>query len=103
LEAVLSKNTLSPLGVKSYEVLKISASVRPGSQPLSIQQILPKTAKIYPKTKLGNSTKNQDFSFFPKIKILCLEEALEHVSTFRIFNPRIFHMLFLLLKNGLCI
>jgi hypothetical protein len=29
-------------------------------------------------------------------------EALEHVSTVRISNPRIFYMLFLLLKNGLC-
>jgi hypothetical protein len=33
---------------------------------------------------------------------LFLEEALEHVSTVWIFNPRIFHMLFLLSKNGLC-
>jgi hypothetical protein len=31
-----------------------------------------------------------------------VEEALEHVSTVRIFNPRNFHMLFLLSKNGLC-
>jgi hypothetical protein len=31
-----------------------------------------------------------------------MEEALEHVSAIRIFNPRIFHMLFLLSKNGLC-
>jgi hypothetical protein len=29
-------------------------------------------------------------------------EALEHVSTVWILNPRIFHMLFLLSKNGLC-
>jgi hypothetical protein len=28
--------------------------------------------------------------------------ALEHVSTIQIFNPRIFHMLFLLSKTGLC-
>jgi hypothetical protein len=28
--------------------------------------------------------------------------ALEHVSTIWIFNLRIFHMLFLLSKNGLC-
>jgi hypothetical protein len=35
-------------------------------------------------------------------KIYVLEEALVHVSTVWIFNPRIFHMLFLLLKNSLC-
>jgi hypothetical protein len=28
--------------------------------------------------------------------------VLEHVSAVRIFNPRIFHMLFLLSKDGLC-
>jgi hypothetical protein len=47
-----------------------------------MQQILPKTA--------------QNCQNLPK------EEALEHVSTIRIFNPRIFHMLILLSKNGLC-
>jgi hypothetical protein len=31
---------------KSYEVLKISAKVQACSQPLQVQQILPKTAKI---------------------------------------------------------
>jgi hypothetical protein len=40
--------------------------------------------------------------FFKKKKILLVEEALEHVSTIWIFNPRIFHMLFLLSTNGLC-
>jgi hypothetical protein len=44
-------------------------------------------AQIYPKTKLWNTTKNLDFSVFQKKKILCVEEALEHVSTIRIFNP----------------
>ena len=29
--------------------------------------------------------------------------VVEHVSTVRIFNPRIFHMLFLLSKNSLCL
>jgi hypothetical protein len=33
---------------------------------------------------------------------LCVEEALKHVFTVQISNPRIFHMLFLLSKNGLC-
>jgi hypothetical protein len=28
--------------------------------------------------------------------------VVEHVSTVWIFNPRNFHMLFLLSKNGLC-
>jgi hypothetical protein len=37
---------------KSYGVLKISATLQAGSQPLSMQQILPKTAQICPKTKL---------------------------------------------------
>jgi hypothetical protein len=63
---------------------------------------LPKFAKICSKTKLWNTTKSQDFSVFWKWKFLSIEEALEHVSTVRIFNPRIFHMLFLLSKIGLC-
>jgi hypothetical protein len=66
----------------------------------------------------ANSTQNcqksvqrRNFEIPPKIKILelfknknfvCVEEALEHVSTVWIFNPRIFYMLFLLPKNGLC-
>jgi hypothetical protein len=40
------------LGVKSYGVLKISTTLQAGSQPLSMQQFLPKTAKICLKTKL---------------------------------------------------
>jgi hypothetical protein len=56
---------------------------------------LPKFAQRQNFTK--NSTKNQDFSVSQKQKFLRVEEALEHV-----FNPRIFHMLFLLSKNGLC-
>jgi hypothetical protein len=43
---------------KSYGVLKISASVKAGSQPLSMQQILPKTAQ------------RQNFEILPKIKSL---------------------------------
>jgi hypothetical protein len=47
----------------------------------------------------------------PKIAKICqnlpkdnFEEALEHISAIWIFNPRIFHMLFLLfLKIGLCL
>jgi hypothetical protein len=59
---------------------------------------LPKTAQIWnfeipPKIEILVLLKN---------KIVCVEEALEHVFTVWIFNPRIFHMLFLLSKNGLC-
>jgi hypothetical protein len=63
-------------------------------------QNLPKFAQ----RQLWNSTKNQDFSICQKNKIICIEEALEHISAIWIFNPRIFHMLFLLfLKIGLCL
>jgi hypothetical protein len=61
----------------------------------------PKFAKIYPKTKIWNTTKNRDFSVFWNWKFLRVK-ALEHVSAIRIFNPRIFHMLFWLSKIGLC-
>jgi hypothetical protein len=44
--------SFSDLRFKSYGVLKISALVRAGSQPLSMQQILPKTAQNYLKIKL---------------------------------------------------
>ena len=57
-------------------------------------QNLPKSAKICPKTKLWNSTKKQDFSIFKEQKFACEEEALENISTNRIFNPRIPYMLF---------
>jgi hypothetical protein len=96
------------LWFKSYEVFKISAQNGACCQPLSMQHNLPKTtqncpkfAKICPKIKLWNSTKNRDFSIFQKYKFLRVEEALEHVFTVRIFNPRIFYMLFLLSRNGL--
>jgi hypothetical protein len=101
------------LWLKSYEVFKISVQVGACCQPLSMQQNLPKTAqncpklpqfaKICPKMKLWNSTKNRDFSIFLNKKFVRVEEALEHVFTIWIFNPRIFHMLFLLSKNGLCV
>jgi hypothetical protein len=61
--------------------------------------------------KLPKSAQRQNFEIPPKIEILVffqnqkflhVEEALEHVFTGRIFNPIIFHMLFLLSKNGLC-
>jgi hypothetical protein len=98
---------------KSLGVLKISAQVRACNQPLWMQQILPKSAqncpklqefaKICPKMKLRNSTRNWDFSVFQIKRFLRVQEVLEHVSTVRIFNPSIIHMLFLLSKNGLCI
>jgi hypothetical protein len=58
-------------------------------------------SKICPKLPKF-ATKNRDFSIFQKQKFVRVEEALEHVSTIWIFNPRIFHMLFLLSKKGLC-
>jgi hypothetical protein len=58
---------------------------------------------------LPKSAQRQNFEIPPKLilvffkkKILCIEEAPKHVSTVWIFNPRIYHMLFLLSKNGLC-
>jgi hypothetical protein len=86
------------LRFKSYGVLKISATLWAGSQPLLMQQFLPKTAQ------------RQNFEIPPKIEILVfflnnfffIEEKLEQVSTVWIFNLNFFHMLFLLSKNGLC-
>jgi hypothetical protein len=40
--------------------------------------------------------------FFHKTKFVGIEEALEHVFTIWIFNPRILYVSFLLSKNGLC-
>jgi hypothetical protein len=56
------------LQFKSYGVLKISASVRAGSQALSMQQILPKTAQNY--QSLPKSAQRQNFEIPPKIEIL---------------------------------
>jgi hypothetical protein len=77
---------------------RLSATVNAAVSAQNCQN-LPKTAK------------RQNFEIPPKIeilvfkknKILLIEEELEHVSTVWIFNPRIFHMLILLSKNGLCI
>jgi hypothetical protein len=62
-----------------------------------MQQFLPKTAQ------------RQNFETPPEIKSLgfkkknlFIEDELEHVSTVWVFNLRIFHMLILLSKNGLC-
>jgi hypothetical protein len=56
---------------------------------------LPKFAKICPKTiRMRN--------FKMPTKFLCVEETLEYVFTVWIFNIIIFHMSFLLSKNGLC-
>jgi hypothetical protein len=49
------KNSLGPLGVKWYGVLMISVILWAGSQPLSMQQFLPKTAQ------------RQNFEIPPKI------------------------------------
>jgi hypothetical protein len=79
----------------------LSATVNAGKSAQNCQN-LQKFAKMCPKMKLWNSAKNRDFSVFQKQKFLRVEEALEHVSSIQNFNPRIFHMLFLLSKNGLC-
>jgi hypothetical protein len=50
---------------KSYEAFKISAQVGAYCQPLSMQQNLPKTAKICPKT-----ISLRNFEMPPKIEIL---------------------------------
>jgi hypothetical protein len=46
--------------------------------------------------------KNEILVFFKNKNLYVYQEALEYISTVWIFNPRIFHMLFLLSKNGLC-
>jgi hypothetical protein len=89
------------LRFKSYEVLKISAKVQAYSQPLPMQQILPKTAKMCPKMKHWNATKNQDFSFVQKQKFVPVEEVLEYISTVWILNPGIFICYFYCQKGPL--
>jgi hypothetical protein len=60
---------------------------------------LPKSAQ---KRNFEIPPKIEILVFLKKIKYLCVEKApLEHVFTILIFNPRIFHMLFFLSKNGL--
>jgi hypothetical protein len=50
-----------------------------------------------------NLSKDKTLKYHQKSRFLLrVEEALEHVSIIWIFNPRIFHMLFLLSKIGLC-
>jgi hypothetical protein len=87
---------------KSYEVFKILAQARACCQPLS------KSAQNC--QNLTKFAQKWNFEIPPKIEILVcskkknlhVEGALGHVSIVWIFNPRIFHMLFLLSKNGLC-
>jgi hypothetical protein len=96
-------DSYGPLGIK------ISAEISACYQPLPMQQNLPKFAQNC--QNLPKSTQRQNFEIPPKIEILVffqknilhIEEVLEHVFTIWIFNPRIFHMLFLLSKNGLCL
>jgi hypothetical protein len=66
---------------------------------------LPKTAKIcqnLPKDETWNSSKNQDFSVFPKIKICTYRGGIKAYFLCLDFQSKNFHMLFSLLKNGLC-
>jgi hypothetical protein len=52
------------LRFKSYEVFKISAHMRACCQPLSMQQILPKTAQICPNLPKGETLKYHQKSRF---------------------------------------
>jgi hypothetical protein len=68
---------------------------------------LPKTTKICPKTISSRNfeipPKIEIFVFYQKkFKIPCVEGAPKHEHTNWIFNLRIFHMLFSMSKNGLC-
>ena len=83
----------------SYEVFQILAKVWACCQPLPMQQYLPKFAQ---KRNFEIPQKIKILVFFQKQKFLHIEEALEYVFSVWIFNSRIFHMLFLLSKNGLC-
>jgi hypothetical protein len=65
-------------------------------------QNCPKMPKFAQRRNFEIPPKIKILVFFQKLKFLCVEEALEHVSTIWIFNPRIFHMLFFFSKNGLC-
>jgi hypothetical protein len=64
-------------------------------------KICPKLPKIAQKQNFEIPPKIEILVFFKK-KIVRVEDALEHVSTIQIFNPRFFHMLFLLSLIGLC-
>jgi hypothetical protein len=93
------------LWFKSYGVFKISASIRAGSQPLSMQQILPKTAQNcqnLPKDKTLKFHQKSRFYFFSKIKISMYRECTRACFHCLDFQSKNFHMLFLLSKNGLC-
>jgi hypothetical protein len=89
------------LQFKNYEVSKISALLWADCQCSKFCPKLLETAQNLPK-----SAKSQNFEIPSKIKILVFFKTkilcIEHVSTVWIFNPRIFHMLFLLSKNSLC-
>jgi hypothetical protein len=94
---------------KSYGVLKISIEVWACSQPLPMQQNLPKIVKNcqnLPKNnfleELWNTTKSWDFGVFLLKKIICVEKAPKHMPTIWIFITRISQMPFLLSKNDLC-
>jgi hypothetical protein len=93
--------------LRSYEVFKVLAKVWACSQPLPMQQNLPKSTQNclnYP--KLPKSAQKQivqetlkfhkklRFWFFSKKKPPCVEGAPKHVHIVRIFNTRIFHMPF---------
>jgi hypothetical protein len=87
---------------KSYGVLKISALLWHALSHCQCSKFCPKLPKFAQRQNFEISPKIEILLFFKNKKLVRVEEALEHVSTIRIFSPRIFHMLFLFLKNGLC-
>jgi hypothetical protein len=89
-------------GSKIMRFLRFQPKFRHVVSHYQCSKICPNLPKANKLEELWNATKNWDFSVFQKLKNLCVKEALEHVFTISIFNPRIFHMLFLLSKIGLC-
>jgi hypothetical protein len=64
-------------------------------------QICPKLPKFAQRQNFEIPPKNQDFSVFQKQKFVRVEEALEHVFTVRIFNPRDFYVFSIVKKRPL--
>jgi hypothetical protein len=63
---------------------------------------LPKFAKICPKMKLWNSTKNQGFSVFSKIKICTYRGGTRACFHCLDFQSKNFLYAIFIVKNGLC-
>jgi hypothetical protein len=91
------------LWFKSYEGFKISSELRACWKPM--QQNLPKIAQNcqnLPKDKTLKYHQKLRFECFLKIKFCMCRRGIRACFYCPDFNPRIFHMLFLLSENGLC-